>query len=128
MEGSREVLEGWALGLLGSARAEASEGYRTGDPLKIRRAAERAWKAACAATDAAMAAKGLPRDGTEVDRARHYAYLDTLDRPELARSYALFADRLHNLCAEIGHVPTEAVMGRHFDEVQAFIRELTDGA
>lgn len=128
MEGSREVLEGWALGLLGSARAEAADGYRTGDSLKIRRAAERAWKAASAATDAAMAAKGLPRDGTAIDRARHYAYLETLDRRDLARSYALFSDLLHNLCAELGHVPDESAMERHFDEVEAFIRELTGGA
>lgn len=125
MEGSREVLEGWALDLLGSARAEAADGYRTGDPLKIRRAAERAWKAACAATDAAMAARGMPRDGTATDRARHYEFLDSFEDNALSMSYSFITDRLHNLCAHGGHLPSEAAMLRHLDRVESFILAVT---
>jgi hypothetical protein len=125
MEGPRGVLAQRALDLLVAARAEAEDGYREGDPLKVRRAAERAWKAACAATDAAMEARGIPRDGTTADRARHYAFLDTLVDRELPMLYALVSDRLHQLCAHDGHVPIRDSMELHLDEVDAFIRRVT---
>lgn len=121
MEGSQEQLLVWASNQLIIARAEATEGYHTDDPLRIRKAAERAWKAACAATDAAMEARGLPRDGTTADRPRHYAFLESLGREDLVHAYAFFADRLHRLCAHDGHVPTQEQMTAHFAKVEAFI-------
>lgn len=57
MEGSPESLAAFALRLLADARAEGEAGFDDHDDIKIRKAAERAWKAACAATDAAMAAR-----------------------------------------------------------------------
>jgi hypothetical protein len=118
----------WAKNQLILARAEAAEGYLTEDPIRIRKAAERAWKAACAATDAAMVARSVPRDGTTADRPRHYEYLDSLGREDLVHAYAYFADRLHRLCAHDGHVPCEALMKAHFAKVETYIAAVNDGA
>jgi hypothetical protein len=127
VEGSNETLLAFAQGLLARARSEAADGYASHDAIKVRKAAENAWKAACAATDAAMAARGIPRDGTTADRARHYDYLESLGRPDLVQAYALFADRLHQLCALDGHVPSASSLEAHFGRIEAFT-EAVNGA
>jgi hypothetical protein len=124
MEGSPHALSSLALRLLSEARAEADAGFASRDAVLVRKAAERAWKAACAATDAAMAARGIPRDGTAADRVRHYEFLDTLNGGELAHRYASFADRLHALCAHGGHVPSRASWDRQLASVEAFIADV----
>lgn len=128
MEGTHETLLALSQRLLERARAEAADGYLTHDAVKVRKAAEHAWKAACAATDAAMAARGIPRDGTAADRARHYDYLESLGRPDLVQAYALFADRLHQLCALDGHLPSESSMAAHFGHIEEFIAAVNGGA
>jgi hypothetical protein len=128
MEGSPESLADLATRLLQGARAQAAEGYAEHDAIKIRKAAERAWKAACAATDAAMAARGIPRDGTAADRVRHYEFLDMLNGGHLSLAYAAFADRLHDLCARGGHLPSAQSWERQLDAVEGFIGEVTAAA
>ncbi len=125
LEGSHESLADYARRLLEGARAEGEAGYAEHDAVKVRKAAERAWKAACAATDAAMAARGIPRDGTAADRVRHYEFLDALIGGGLSLSYAAFADRLHDLCAQRGHLPTVESWERQLDAVELFIAEVT---
>ena len=121
MEGPPETLAAFARRLLAEARAEGAAGYAAHDAIKVRKAAERAWQAACAATDAAMAARGVPRDGSLTDRARHYAFLDTLDGGSFALAYAAFADRLHALCAHEGHLPSQQSWDRQLAAVEAFV-------
>jgi hypothetical protein len=128
MEGSHETLLAFARSLLAMARDEAADGYGSNDAIKVRKAAERAWKAACAATDAAMAARGIPRDGTAADRVRHYDYLESLGRPDLVQAYAVFADRLHQLCALDGYVPSESSMAAHFGHIEGFIEAVAGAA
>ena len=125
MEGSPEQLAAFARRLLADARAQGAAGFDAHDPIRVRKAAERAWKAACAATDAAMAARGIPRDGTGADRPRHYAFLDALDGGAHALAYASFADRLYQLCANDGHLPSRASWERQISAVEAFIEALT---
>lgn len=128
MEGPPEALAAFARRLLAEAKAEGAVGFAEHDDLKIRKAAERAWKAAVAATDAAMAARGIPRDGTGADRVRHYAFLDTLDGGAHALAYASFADRLHRLCAHDGHLPTAESWESQLRAVDAFIAALVGPA
>jgi hypothetical protein len=125
VEGSHETLAQFARRLLEGAKAEGQAGYAEHDAIKVRKAAERAWKAACAATDAAMASRGIPRDGTAADRVRHYEFLDKLNGGHLSLSYAAFADRLHDLCAHGGHLPSPDSWKRQLDAVEQFIAEVT---
>ena len=128
VEGSPGRLADLARRLLEEARAEGEAGYDAHDAIRIRKAAERAWKAACAATDAAMEARGIPRDGTAADRVRHYEFLDTLNGGNLSLSYAAFSDRLHELCAHGGHLPSAESWARQLDAVDRFIAEVTAAA
>src|SRR5262245_54046206 len=125
MEGSAESLAAFARRLLDEARAWGAEGYAADDAIKVRKAAERAWKAACAACDSAMAARGIPRDGTAADRVRHYEFLDTLNGGDLSLRYAAFSDRLHRLCAHDGHLPSREAWERQLIALEGFIVELT---
>ena len=125
MEGTPEQLAAFAARLLSEARAHGAAGFDAHDDIKIRKAAESAWKAACAATDAAMAARGIPRDGSGADRPRHYAFLDSLDGGSHSLAYASFADRLHRLCAHDGHLPSRESWERQVAAVEAFIAAVT---
>ena len=124
MEGSPESLTAWARLLFKEARTQGTDGYIERDDIKVRKAAQRAWKAACAATDAAMAARGIPRDGTESDRARHYGFLDGFNGGKHAYEYAIISDRLNRLCAHDGHLPSSEEWEHHMETLEAFLHAM----
>ncbi len=115
-----------AEGALSLAGAEAEEGYRTRNQLKIRQAAEKAWLAANLATDHAMEKHGqTPEAGPSAHTARH-DFFEAIGQYELSEKLAYFADRLHGDCFYRGACPTEDGMNRALGEVREFLRRTRD--
>ncbi|HEX9710043.1 MAG TPA: hypothetical protein VGB42_08785 [Candidatus Thermoplasmatota archaeon] len=115
-----------AQGAVELAGAEADEGYRRRNPLKVRQAAEKAWLAASLATDHAMEKHGrTPEAGPSAHSARH-EFLEAIGEYGLSEKLGYFADRLHGDCFYRGACPTEDGMRRALGEVREYVRRMRD--
>jgi len=112
---------------LAFAREEAREGYGSGDSIRIRDGAEKAWNAVVQATDLAMRARGqLPTPGPQAHTDRH-KFFEKIGRRDLQQKYAFFADRLHGSCFYEGPIPEGPLMNQWLDEVAQYIEEIKAG-
>lgn len=121
-----QTLRETALIFLARAREELEEGLRLNDWVRIRQAAEKAWNAIVQGTDFAMATHGrraLP--GRDAHRDRR-VFLESIGRPDLARDYAYFAERLHGDIYYGGESAPPEALRRYLDEVEDFVRKVSN--
>jgi hypothetical protein len=115
-----------AQGFLSLAREEANLGYDLEDFRRIRDAAEKGWLAALQAIDHAMARHGqLPEPGPMAHNSRH-RFLEKAGRKDLSEKLSIFADQLHGRIFYSGDVPGRNSMAYWLDDVEQFIRAVSE--
>ena len=120
------ALHRMAESFLELAREEAKAGFASGDMRRVRDAAEKAWLALLQATDAAMERHGVfPDPGARAHLTR-YEFLEDMGRRDLSGQLHAFADRLHGRYFYWGGVPNEAGMKVALDEVETYLRRVTE--
>ena len=115
-----------AHGFVELAREEAGAGYEADDYRRIRDAAEKAWLSALHAVDHAMERHGLiPEPGAMAHASRH-RFLERAGRKDLSDQLSVFADFLHGRVFYFGDVPPRGRMSVALEEVEQFIRSLSE--
>lgn len=111
---------------LQTAREELEEGLSTGNYVKVRDAAEKAWNAVVQATDHAMRVRGrTPLPGQEAHRDRRN-FLEEIGRQDLLQSYTYFSERLHGDVFYWGSLLPAEALRRYLDEVEDYLRRISE--
>ena len=122
----RQSLLDAARSFLEYAREEMATGYELDDPRRIRDAAEKAWLASLQAIDhAVLRHGGSPEPGAMAHESRH-KFLRKMGREDLSRQLSVFADQLHGQVFYIGAVPPRRQMELALDEVEQFVRTVSE--
>ena len=101
-------------------------GYEAKDDRRIRDAAEKAWVSALHAVDHAMERHDLiPEPGAMAHASRH-RFLERAGRKDLSDQLSVFADYLHGRVFYFGDIPPRERMGVGLEEVEQFIRSLSE--
>ena len=115
-----------AQGFLSLAREEANLGYDLEDHRRIRDGAEKGWLAVLQAIDHAMERHSqFPEPGPMAHDSRH-RFLEKAGRADLSSKLALFAEDLHGRIFYRGDIPGRNTMGFKLDEVEQFIRAVSE--
>lgn len=113
-----------ARAFLRTAREEFAEGSSSGNQVRIRDSAEKAWNAVVQATDHAMRTHGrVPVAGRDAHRDRR-DFLEEMGRWDLAQKYTYFGERLHGDLFYSGAAVPTASLRRYLDEVEDYLRQV----